>query len=587
LTRHIATGVLVIGAGGAGMYAAIEAARIGAQVLLLDRSLIGRGGATVMAQMTVAAAVGLEGTDHWRHHLADTLEAGRGLCDPALARLLCEDGVEVIREMEGWKVGWAHDGDRLRSVQAPGHDRPRCVYVDFLSTGPAVSKTLRGVVQRTPGITRLGDALVVDLVLQGGVVTGAVAVHIETGEPLAIEADATIIATGGLTRLYRRNSASANMAGDGYALALRAGADLIDMEFVQFFPIGHLAPRLIGMDPIMWDPFRYKLGGRLLNGRGEEFVDRYGSTDSGRYVVTRDLATYAITKEVEAGRGSPNGGAWLSFRHIPAETLRAAFGPVVDRLASAGIDLGRDDVEVAPIAHYHMGGIRVDTQMATRVPGLFGAGEAVGGANGANRLSGNAITEALAFGRAAGRSAAAWASRNAEAGGLEAGNAGDRGAAVASPTGGANSVSAVGGGGFAAAAAASVALAGAEGPSCNTAALFVRLQSVMSDRVGPFRTEAGLAEALQVVRTLRAEMGIAPPGKPQPHDLNRIDWFDLRQALLVAESVILAATARTESRGAHQREDFPAMDDDWVLNQTLHLDDGLLLLTRVAVPVVA
>ena len=106
------------------------------------------------------------------------------------------------------------------------------------------------------------------------------------------------------------------MAGDGYALALRAGADLIDMEFVQFFPIGHLAPRLIGMDPIMWDPFRYKLGGRLLNGLGEEFVDRYGSTDAGRYVVTRDLATYAITKEVEAGRGSPNGGAWLSFRHI-------------------------------------------------------------------------------------------------------------------------------------------------------------------------------------------------------------------------------------------------------------------------------
>ena len=550
--RHLAVDVLVVGAGGAGMYAAIEAARRGASVLLLDRSLIGRGGATVMAQMTVAAAVGPDGTDHWRHHLADTLAAGRGLCDPALARLLCEDGVDVIREMDGWRVGWARDGDRLRSVQAPGHDRARCVYVDFLSTGPAVSKTLRGVVQRTPGITRLGDALVTDLVTQDGAVTGAVAINIETGEPLSIAAHATIIATGGLTRLYRRNSASANMAGDGYALALRAGAELIDMEFVQFFPIGHLAPRLIGMDPIMWDPFRYKLGGRLLNGLGEEFVDRYGSTDAGRYVVTRDLATYAITKELEAGRGSPNGGAWLSFRHIPSARLREAFGPVIDRLAAGGIDLTRNDVEVAPIAHYHMGGIRVDTHMATGVRGLFAAGEAVGGANGANRLSGNAITEALAFGRAAGRGAAA---------------------AMTGPAFDAD------------AAGAALALAGAEGPACNTAALFVRLQAVMSDHVGPFRTAAGLETAQETVRIVRAEMGAVPPGKPRPHDLARMDWFDLRQALLVAESVVLAAAARTESRGAHQREDFPDLDENWVQNQTLRLGEDGLHLSRVPVPV--
>ncbi|HVY15380.1 MAG TPA: FAD-binding protein [Rhodopila sp.] len=548
---HLTTDVLVIGSGGAGMYAAIEAARLGASVLLVDRSLIGRGGATVMAQMTVAAAVGLEGTDHWRHHLADTLKAGRGLCDPGLARLLCEDGVEVIRQMDAWHVGWARDGAAFRSVQAPGHDRPRCVYVDFLSTGPAVSKTLRAMVQRTDGVRRLGDVLVTDLVVQDGAVTGAVAVHIETGDVLTLAARATIVATGGLTRLYRRNSASANMAGDGYALALRAGASLIDMEFVQFFPIGHLAPRLIGMDPIMWDPFRYKLGGRLLNGRGEEFVERYGSTDAGRYVVTRDLATYAITKEVEAGRGSPHGGAWLSFRHIPEAALRAAFGPVIDRLAKAGIDLTRDDVEVAPIAHYHMGGIRVDTAMATGVPGLFAAGEAVGGANGANRLSGNAITEALAFGRAAGRSAAGW-----------------RGTADFDP----------------AAAAEAVALAGAEGAASNTAALFARLQAVMAEHVGPFRSQAGLAAALQALGTLRAEAGTAPPGRPRPHDLARVDWFDLRQALLVADCVIKAALARTESRGAHQREDFPAMDDNWLCNQIIWYAGGHLSLERRAVP---
>src|SRR6202022_190618 len=135
-------------------------------------------------------------------------------------------------------------------------------------------------------------------------------------------AKAVVIATGGLTRIYPPNSASSNMGGDGYALALRAGATLIDMEFVQFFPIGHLAPRLVGMDPIMWDPFRYKLGGRLLNGRMEEFTSRYGSDEDGKYVLTRDLATYAIIKEVEAGRGSPHCGAYLSFQHCSESELR-------------------------------------------------------------------------------------------------------------------------------------------------------------------------------------------------------------------------------------------------------------------------
>jgi succinate dehydrogenase / fumarate reductase, flavoprotein subunit len=552
--KHLSTDVLVIGAGAAGLYAAIEAARRGVKVLLLDRSLIGRGGATVMAQMTVAAAVGPEGTDHWRHHYADTIAAGRGLCEPALARLLCKNGVEVIREMDRWRVGWAREGDRFTTVQAPGHDRARCVYVDFLATGPAVSKTLRGVAQRTPGIARLGDMLVTDLITCDGAVTGAVALHVESGQPVIVSANATIIATGGLTSLYRRSSASANMAGDGYALAIRAGAELIDMEFVQFFPIGHLAPRLIGMDPIMWDPFRYKLGGRLLNGLGQEFVERYGSTDSGRYVVTRDLATYAITKEVAAGRGSPNGGAWLSFRHIPPAQLRTAFGPIIDRLAANGIDLGRDDVEVSPIAHYHMGGIRVNARMATCVPGLYAAGEAVGGANGANRLSGNAITEALAFGRAAGRSAAE------------------------QPLGPVFEADA---------ALAAAELVVAEGPPRNTAELFVRLQSTMSDHVGPFRTASGLAAARDAVHAIRGDAGTLPPGKAQPHDLLRVEWLGLRHALLVAEGVILAATARTESRGAHQREDFPHLDPGWTVNQTLRLTPGGLQLSRVPVPAAA
>src|SRR5437763_3880623 len=314
--------------------------------------------------------------------------------------------------MDGWGVAWARRTGKIPSASAPGHDRPRCAYVDFLNTGPAVSKTLRTVVHNTPGIDRTGDLGVVDLRKTDGEIAGAVAWHVGSGAPIVISAKATIVATGGLTRLYRRNSASTNMGGDGYALSLRAGAPLIDMEFVQFFPIGHLAPRLIGMDPIMWDPFRYKLGGRLLNKDMRDFTDRYGVPETGRYVITRDVGTYAIIKEVEAGRGSPHGGAYLSFQHVPEEKLREAFGPVIDRLAANGIDLTKMPVEVAPIAHYHMGGVSADVRMQTELPGLLVAGEAVGGANGANRLSGNAITEALVFGRRAGQSAAARAQRS-------------------------------------------------------------------------------------------------------------------------------------------------------------------------------
>ena len=317
---HIESDVLVIGAGGAGMYAALEAAGAGAAVVLADRSLIGRGGATVMAQMTVAAALGEQTPDHWEYHLSDTLAAGRGLCNNGLAALLCEDGPERLREMDNWKIGWAREDGHIKQAQAPGHDRPRCAYVDFLSTGPAVSRTLRSQLNATNGIRRIGELMVVDLAVRDGEACGATALHLPSGRAVTLAAKSVVLATGGLTGLYRRNSASCNMGGDGYALALRAGAELIDMEFVQFFPIGHLAPRLVGMDPIMWDPFRYKLGGKLFNAEMREFEQDYTTRDArsdGRYVLTRDLATYAITKEVEAGRGSPAGGAYLSFQHLP------------------------------------------------------------------------------------------------------------------------------------------------------------------------------------------------------------------------------------------------------------------------------
>jgi succinate dehydrogenase/fumarate reductase flavoprotein subunit len=538
--------VLVIGSGAAGMYAAIEAARRGADVFLIDRSLIGRGGATVMAQMTVAVALGAEVPDHWSHHLDDTLAAGRGLCSEALSRLLCEEGPECILEMEQWGIGWARRDGHITQAMAPGHDRPRCVYVDFLNTGPAVSKTLRTVVNKTHGIAKAGDLCVVDLVRQDGEVAGAVALHLGSGAPVVISAKATVVATGGLTRLYRRNSASANMGGDGYALAMRAGASLVDMEFVQFFPIGHLAPRLVGMDPIMWDPFRYKLGGRLLNNRGEEFAHRYGMPEDGKYVLMRDVATYGILKEVEAGRGSPHGGVYLSFEHCSEAALRAAFGPVIDRLAANKIDLTKTAVEVAPIAHYHMGGVKADARMATEVPGLYAAGEAVGGANGANRLSGNAITEALVFGRRAGRSAAEHAART-RLPSLQPANT-----------------------------RAALDLVGVDGGDAdlNTAEMMQTLQAIMADDVGPLRTGVKLARALAAIDGLTRALGQHPVGDGKAFDYRRLDWFDLRNMLLVAEVVAAAAHRRTESRGAHQREDHPAMLPEWNTNQVARWQDG-------------
>jgi len=551
--NHLSTDVLVIGAGGAGMYAALEAARAGRSVLLVDRSLIGRGGATVMAQMTVAVALEDGGRDHWRHHYADTLKAGRGLCQPALAQLLCEDGPRRIREMDEWGVGWAREDGRLKQALAPGHDRPRCVYVDYLNTGPAVSKTLRARVQRVPEIRRVGDLRVTELVLRQGECVGAVALHVPSGQAVSLAARATVIATGGLTRLYRRNSASLNMNGDGYALALAAGAQLVDMEFVQFFPIGHLAPRLIGMDPIMWDPFRYKLGGRLLNGRGEEFLHKYGGTDAGKYVATRDLATYAIEKEVAAGLGTPHGGAYLSFEHCTAEALRGAAGPVIDRLAANGIDLLKQRIEVAPMAHYHMGGIVADARMATRVPGLYAAGEAVGGANGANRLSGNAITEALVFGARAGQSAAEHAEKSRTIFEKSLFRSGEETLSKGAKTNGFNP---------------------AEGIEA--------LQDLMQKDVGPFRTRAGLARALDRIAAMRSELETSRPAAGTPFDTALSDWLDLDVMTGVARCVTQAALGREESRGAHQREDCPESSPE-AFSQVVSLQGSELRVVRRSV----
>jgi succinate dehydrogenase/fumarate reductase flavoprotein subunit len=248
----------------------------------------------------------------------------------------------------------------------------------------------------------------------------------------------------------------------------------------------------------------------------------------------------------------------LSFEHCSEATLRGAFGPVIDRLAANNIDLTKTAVEVAPIAHYHMGGIAADTDMHAGLPGLFAAGEAVGGANGANRLSGNAITEAFVFGRQAGRGAAAHSKR------------------VASLADGADNMRAV------------LDLLGADAQrDLNTAEMVQMLQATMQDDVGPLRDAAGLTRALAQIDGLTEQLGDLPPGDGNGFDMRRIDWLDLRNMLLVARAVAQAALARTETRGAQQREDYPEMSPDWAFNQFVTLSDGRVALSRGAAQVAA
>jgi succinate dehydrogenase / fumarate reductase flavoprotein subunit/fumarate reductase (CoM/CoB) subunit A len=305
---------------------------------------------------------------------------------------------------------------------------------------------------------------------------------------------------------------------------------------------------MVGLDPTTWEPTRVKLGGRLLNGKDEEFLQNYTGTEGGSaYDTARDVLTFAIYKEVEEGRGSPHGGVYLSFQHIAPEALERALGPVLEIFARNNIDLSRAPVEVFPIAHYQMGGIEVDLSMATRVPGLYAAGEVVGGANGANRLSGNALPEALVFGERAGLSAAAYARRRT-------GREWD--AAVARPCldtirgiAGRNSARGVWPG-----------------------HLLRELKELMWNKVGAFRTAVDLSAACRRINAMRLDdLERLTVDAPAAHNTSLVEWCELRSGLLAAEAVALAALNRRESRGAHQRVDFPHADDQFRKGQHVAL----------------
>ncbi|MDA0652801.1 MAG: FAD-dependent oxidoreductase [Proteobacteria bacterium] len=550
---HIETEILVVGGGGAGMFAAIAAARNGAQVLLIDKNVVGRGGATIMAQMTCAAALGEEEPDGPEQHLIDTLAAGRGLCNEELAALICENAPKRIRELEGWKVQWARqENGKIHQVIAPGHSRKRCVYVDFLKTGAAISAALRNQVSRNDAIRKLSNVSLTDLVTQDGEVIGATGFDISTATPVTIQATATILCLGGMTKMFRRTTAPNNIAGEGLGLALRAGAKIIDLEFLQFYPNGHLAPRMVGLDPTTWEPTRVKLGGRLLNGEGEEFLQNYGEGSGEQYNTTRDTLTHAMYKEVELGRGSPHGGVILSFQHIDQNELEKALGPFLEFFDRNNIDLTKQAVEVYPIAHYQMGGVEVNTNMETGVPGLYAAGEIAGGANGANRLSGNALPEAMVFGERAGEAAAVYAANKSACGWNKA---------SAQPH--IDLIESV--------------IGQNAGDGTSPANMLGELKELMWTKVAMFRNGDDLSEALATIRAMRLTdlQNLSISGETI-QNTSVVEWFELRNGLLAVEALALAALNRRESRGAHQRDDFPETLDEYQRSQRILLKGDAL-----------
>lgn len=528
---RIQTDVLVIGSGAAGMVAAKAAADKGSKVVLVDKSNIGRGGATVLAQMTVAVALGEAEEDDTDIHFEDTMKGSRGMADPEIVRTIVERGPELINELEGYGVKWARTEDGVRSqVVAPGHSRRRCVYVDILNTGGATSAGLRRAIWQQPAITRYKNIVITKIVVENGRAVGAIGFSIEQLQYFKIEAKAIVLATGGLTEIFKRNSASANMTGDGFILAAEAGAALRDIEMVQFFPIAHLHPPLVGLDPIMWDPFRYKLGGRLLNGLYEEFMDKYNNEVSGIYTAARDQTTFAIFNEVKEGRGTPHGGAYLDFTMVPEAKLKEAFGPTIELLQKQDIDLTKDMIEVAPMAHFTMGGIKVNKHMKTTIEGLYACGELIYGMHGANRLSGNAITEALVSGRIAGEQAAEqqaalgfhdeWLVR--ESARLEQ---------IWHPH-------------------------QVDQDEAAMLALKRKLQEIMWEGAGPLRTEKQLVQAEHQLLELRQRVEQIALVRSSAYALSLVEKLELLNMIKLSEAIVAGARQRKETRGAHVRLDY-------------------------------
>lgn len=562
--------VLVIGAGGAGLRAAIEASACGAKVGLVCKSLLGKAH-TVMAEGGVAAALAnVDERDNWRVHFSDTMRGGQYLNNWRMAELHAKEAPDRVRELEQWGALMDRTPDgRILQRNFGGHRYPRLAHVGD-RTGLEMIRTLQdhGIHQ---GLEVYMEYTVVELLKDGDRVVGALGYDRERGRFHVWQAGAVVLATGGVGRAFKITSNSWEYTGDGHALAYLAGADLADMEFVQFHPTGMVWPPSV-RGILVTEGVRGE-GGVLRNSHGKRFMfddipENYrnqtadNEEEGWRYVtgdkdarrppelLTRDHVARCIVREIKAGRGSPHGGVFLDISWVK-EKVKNAEAHIRKKLPSmyhqfkelAGIDITKEAMEVGPTTHYVMGGIRVDgdTQMST-VAGLFAAGECACGLHGANRLGGNSLSDLLVFGKRAGEYAAAWA-REHGAGSVDAQQVQHAIDASLAP----------------------FERQGSENPF----QLQHELQDLMQEHVGIVRNERDMEQGVEGVRQL-AERALRV--RVEGHREYNPGWhtsLDLRNLLVVSEAIARSALDRKESRGGHFREDFPAKSESYAQHNTV------------------
>jgi len=555
--------VLVIGAGGAGLRAAIEASVAGVKVGLVCKSLLGKAH-TVMAEGGVAAALAnVDDRDNWRVHFADTMRGGQYVNSWRMAELHAKEAPDRVRELEAWGAVFDRTADgRILQRNFGGHRYPRLAHVGD-RTGLEMIRTLQdhGIHQ---GIEVYMEHTIVTLLKDGERVVGAFGYDRERGRFKVFQANAIVLATGGVGRAYRITSNSWEYTGDGQSLAYHAGAELVDMEFVQFHPTGMIwPPSVIGI--LVTEGVRGD-GGILLNKDGKRFMfanipDNYKSQtadnpeEGWRYtqgdknsrrppeLLTRDHVSRCIMDEVKAGRGSPHGGVFLDISWIK-EKIPSAPEYIKRKLPSmyhqfmqlANLDITREPMEVGPTTHYIMGGVRVDaeTQMSS-VAGLFAAGEVAAGLHGANRLGGNSLSDLLVFGKRAGEFAAIFAKKH-DAGHIDTAQIEEAARAALEPFD-----------------RATRANGDAEGPY----RVQSDLQELMQNLVGIVRREEEMVRALDGLSELwQRSQNVVVHG----HREYNPGWhtvIDLRHLLTVSEAITRSAIERKESRGGHFRDDFP------------------------------
>ncbi len=555
--------VLVIGAGGAGLRAAIAASDAGANVGLVCKSLLGKAH-TVMAEGGVAAALThVAPADSWQVHFRDTMVGGKRLNHPRMAQLHAVESPDRVRELEYWGAVFDRTADG-RILQRPfgGHSHARLAHVGD-RTGLEMIRTLQDRAVAA-GIEVYMECTITRLITGPAGVTGAFGYWRTTGRPIAFPAKAVVLATGGIGKAYEVTSNSWEYSGDGDALAYAAGAELIDMEFVQFHPTGMVWPP--GVRGLLVTEAVRGEGGILRNAGGERFMwhylpeerrHEYAATDeeATRWVTalsqgretdarrppelsTRDNVSRAIYTEVKEGRGTPHGGVFLDISYLPAEHVRRKLPSMYEQFKElADVDITTGPMEVGPTTHYVMGGIRVEPDTgASTVGGLFAAGEAAGGMHGANRLGGNSLSDLLVFGARAGAGAAT----------LAAGRDGEPHLDPVQIQAAARDL------------AAPLERLDGEDPY----AIQRDLQAVMQRKVGIFRVAAELQQAVQELADLRRRWQDVKVTGGRAFNPGWDLVFELGNLLTVSEAITRSALQRTESRGAHSRLDYPEPDDD-------------------------